>query len=494
MLLIVDDKQENILPLRVLLEKNGFKTDSAQSGVEALKKILKNEYSLIILDVQMPEMNGFEVAEAIRGYSKTEDIPILFLSAVNIESNFVIKGLQYGAIDYLTKPVDTDIFLLKVKNFISLYDQKRELNNLKNTLSLEIEHRKQAQAELSDKSQELNSILNALPQIAFAVSPLGELEYINESHSDFLGENSLPEFHPQDNEKNQIWKSSMINQKPIELQVRLKNHSNGEYYWHLLRTAPIFGGGKIKKWIGTFTDIDEHKKSEKKKDEFLGIASHELKTPLTGAKAYAQLLKISANNNDLPEQQALYIKKLNESINKLEILISDLLDVSKIDSGSLDLKKQEINADLLVNATIENIRQVHPCYKLIKTGSVNAVIHADAGRIEQVLLNYITNAIKYSPTSDEVFIEPQVLPTGELEICVKDFGIGIPKDKQSKIFEKYYRGTEVLTQFQGLGIGLYVCAEIIKSHGGSYGVMSELGKGSTFYFRLPTIIKEIKDE
>jgi signal transduction histidine kinase len=490
MLLIVDDRQENILPLKVLLEKNGFLTDSAVSGVEALKKVLKNDYSLIILDVQMPDMNGFEVAEAIRGYSKTEDIPILFLSAVNIESSFIIKGLESGAIDYLTKPVDPDIFLLKVKNFITLYNQKRELQNLKTSLSLEIEHRKQAQSELSEKSQELSLILNALPQIAFAVSPLGDIEYINGSASEYFAENALPEFHPHDNDKSVAWRKSMKEGKSIETEVRLKNLTSGEYFWHLMRTAPIYHNDKIIKWIGTFTDVDEQKKAEKKKDEFLGIASHELKTPLTGAKAYAQLLKLSAEQNKLPETHSLYIHKLNDSINKLEMLISDLLDISKIESGSLDLKKQVINVESLVDATIDNIKQIHPGYKIIRKGSVKAIIHADAGRIEQVLLNYITNAIKYSPASDKIYVEPNVLKTGEVEVKVKDFGIGIPKEKLDKIFEKYYRGNEVLTQFQGLGIGLYVCSEIIKKHGGSYGVQSELGKGSTFYFRLPTIKSE----
>src|SRR5215475_15796730 len=120
MILIVDDKPENIFSLKTILELHSFPTDTALSGEEALKKILRQSYALIILDVQMPGMDGFEVAEAISGYSKARDIPVIFLSAVNTEKRFIAKGYNSGAIDYLTKPVDPDILLLKVQNFCRL--------------------------------------------------------------------------------------------------------------------------------------------------------------------------------------------------------------------------------------------------------------------------------------------------------------------------------------------------------------------------------------
>ncbi|HEY1021089.1 MAG TPA: response regulator, partial [Flavisolibacter sp.] len=121
MILIVDDRQENVFSLRTVLEQYGFRTDAALSGEEALKKVLKQEYALIILDVQMPVMDGFEVAEALTGMNKTKDIPIIFLSAVNTHKRFITKGFESGAVDYLTKPVDPDILMLKVRNFYRLY-------------------------------------------------------------------------------------------------------------------------------------------------------------------------------------------------------------------------------------------------------------------------------------------------------------------------------------------------------------------------------------
>ncbi len=154
MILIVDDNQENIFSLKSLLELNKFEVDTAASGAEALRKILRRAYALIILDVQMPDMDGFEVAEAVTGYSKSKDIPIIFLSAVNTHKRFVAKGYTSGGIDYVTKPFDPDILLLKVKTFYRLSEQTRQLNAMEKNLREEIELRKKAESVLEFKVQE----------------------------------------------------------------------------------------------------------------------------------------------------------------------------------------------------------------------------------------------------------------------------------------------------------------------------------------------------
>jgi signal transduction histidine kinase len=155
MVLIVDDKQENLYSLKKLLEIHNFNVDTALSGEEALKKILRNFYALIILDVQMPGMDGFEVAEAITGYGKTKDIPIIFLSAVKINKTFIAKGYDSGGIDYVTKPFDPDVLLLKVKTFYRLSEQRRQLNETQTALKEEIEIRKKAEKELSELNHSL---------------------------------------------------------------------------------------------------------------------------------------------------------------------------------------------------------------------------------------------------------------------------------------------------------------------------------------------------
>ncbi|OQP56632.1 sensor histidine kinase [Niastella populi] len=155
MILIVDDKYENLFSLKTLLQLYAYDTDTAASGEEALKKILKNEYSVIILDVQMPDMDGYEVAEAISGLNKTRDIPIIFLSAVNIDKRFIAKGYDSGGVDYITKPFDNDLLLMKVKTFHRLYTQRQELKQVEEALRREIEIRKKSQQEV----EQINSLL-----------------------------------------------------------------------------------------------------------------------------------------------------------------------------------------------------------------------------------------------------------------------------------------------------------------------------------------------
>lgn len=155
MILIVDDKYENLFSLKTLLQLYAYETDTAASGEEALKKILKNEYSVIILDVQMPGMDGYEVAEAISGLNKTRDIPIIFLSAVNIDKRFIAKGYDSGGVDYITKPFDNDLLLMKVKTFHRLYTQRQELKQVEDALRREIEIRKKSQQEV----EQINSLL-----------------------------------------------------------------------------------------------------------------------------------------------------------------------------------------------------------------------------------------------------------------------------------------------------------------------------------------------
>ena len=167
MILIVDDKKENLFSLRTLLQLNLYDVDTAMSGEEALKKILKNEYELIILDVQMPGMDGYEVAENITGYSKSKDIPIIFLSAVNIDKRFITKGYNSGGVDYITKPFDPELLLLKIKTFSKLYRQTKELNDIRSNLEQKVEERT---AELIEANKELETSNAELQQYAFIAS------------------------------------------------------------------------------------------------------------------------------------------------------------------------------------------------------------------------------------------------------------------------------------------------------------------------------------
>jgi len=483
MILIVDDNQSNIFSLKRLLESQDFPVDTASSGEEALAKGLRNDYQLIILDVQMPEMDGFEVAETFAGYSKTKEIPIIFLSAVNTDKRFITKGYASGGIDYVTKPIDPDILMLKVKTYYNIQGQNAELKKTKQSLELEVKGRRETQVVMKSQLDHFQQMLEALPQIAFTLSNTGEIEFVNRRWFQYSkSDKSFPEVHPDDKDLVDEFGRQRENLEAIALEARIKNIETGEYRYHLLRMSPILENSEAKNWVGTFTDINDQKRVEKEKDEFLSIASHELKTPLTSIKAYVQLLDRKLKL-DKESPEANYVAKVQDQIDKLNNLITDLLDVSKIENGKLKMNLQPTNLENV----IETIIQTHD------ENSVSVERHGqkpdflmpfDAIRVEQVLINFLTNAIKYSPKNNKVIVTTSV-DENDVKISVTDFGIGIPEYKQDAVFNKFYRVEESSLQFQGMGIGLYICAEIIKQHGGSIGLSSIIDEGSTFYFTLP---------
>lgn len=487
MILIVDDKTENIFSLTSLLESKGFLVDSALGGEEALKKVLKQNYALIILDVQMPFINGYEVAESLRGFSKTKDIPIIFLSAININKDYVTKGYASGAVDYLTKPVDPEILILKVKVFYRLYEQNLQLIQTELRLKREIETRKQAQIDLKDRVKDLHTILESLPQIAFKATCKGEITFVN-NHWYKYSTSALefPQHCPGYVPIIEKFKECILSKTILEYEVKIKNLTTGLYRFHLLRIIPVFDRNILKKWVGTFTDIEDQKQIEQKKDEFLTIASHELKTPLTSIKGYIQLLgRISEKLDN--KQASSFIDKTQDQVLKLESLISDLLDISRINSGKLQINKSYFDLEEVINNVIYSIVETHVDGKIniVRVGDIFfEKVYGDAIRIEQVLINFLTNAIKYSPGSDLIYVKTR-LDLDRFIVEVEDFGIGISEDNQNYVFNKFYRVKESSVSFQGLGIGLYICSEIIREHRGTYGVKSMLGQGTKVYFTLP---------
>ena len=363
MILIVDDKSENLIALSKTLESRGFSTDTAGSGEIALKKVLKQVYDLVILDVQMPGMDGFEVADAIRGSSKTKNLPIIFLSAVNVSKEFIQLGYASGGNDYLVKPFDTDILILKIQTFIRL------------------------------------------------------------------------------------------NQMQIELQ----------------------------------SEVEQRKKAESKKDEFISIASHELNTPLTSLKGYLHLASNSLQKEQIKQAETFVERSINQA-NKLKNLVADLLDTSKIEAGKLHVSSRHFDFGLFLKGAIENTMQAYPEKQVHLTGDdmAGVMVWGDDNRLEQVLQNYLGNAVKYAPDSNDVGLDIRLV-NNEIKVCVSDRGIGIATEKQRQLFDKFYRADENTARFQGLGMGLYICAEIIREHHGHFGVESVVGQGSTFYFTIPVV-------
>lgn len=519
MILIVDDRPENILPLKKILELHNFKTDTAESGEEALKKVLNTTYSVIILDVQMPGMDGFEVAEAIAGFGKAKDTPIIFLSAVNTEKKFITKGYSSGGIDYLTKPVDPDILLLKVKTFYRLFEQQQELKAIQESLRHEIDIRKHAQEELATRMDELRFILESLPQIAFTIRTDGKIEYVNKHWFQYSTDAAaFPETHADDHTCDR-WKEHFINGLEFSGEVRLKQLDTRDYKYFLLKIIPVLQNGAILRWVGTFTDIHqqkmanellEHKVELRTKElvdknselettnhelqQFAWVVSHDLKEPLRKIQTFSHLIKDKyLTGND---EAISYLNRSISSSARMSRLISDLLDYSRL-SVTAYFQPTDLNAlvDELLADFDETIREQKASVRKDKLPIVETI----PSQIRQVFQNLISNALKFSrpdvpPVIDiryEIIDSKALSGAASLDgpycrITIADNGIGFDEKFLDRIFVIFQRLNNI-SAYEGTGIGLAIAKKIMDKHNGLISARSTENEGSEFILILPFV-------
>ncbi len=239
------------------------------------------------------------------------------------------------------------------------------------------------------------------------------------------------------------------------------------------------------RFSGIVFDITAHKILERQKDNFLGIASHELKTPVTSLKAYAQVLEAMFRKEG-NEKAASMLSRMDQQLNKLTSLIGDLLDVTKFQSGKLQYNDTCFDFTQLGVEVVEELQRLTNRHKINSRFDGPAMVYADRERIGQVISNLLNNAIKYSPDADEIDIT-STLEGDHLKVCVQDHGVGIDEADRERVFEQFYRVSgDIEHTFPGMGLGLYICSEIVRREGGRIWVEnSKPGEGSTFCFTLP---------
>jgi two-component system phosphate regulon sensor histidine kinase PhoR len=380
---------------------------------------------------------------------------------------------------------------LKIKNE-QLADAHSATEKLNNELEDIVKYRTN---ELFLSREHFKHLANNIPQITWTNLPDGQVNYYNQQWYSYTGlsneetvQNGWEKVIHPDDLRNTLDKylAALKSGEVFEAENRYRRSEDSAYRWHLSRAVPLRNeDGEIVFWAGTATDIEDQKKEMERKDEFISIASHELRTPLTSVKGYLQLI-LSYKKEESPAMVKQYASKANIAINKLQHLINDLLDVSKIQAGRLEYAFSAVNLSDVIKTCIENASHIYPDNKFTFEDENDFLVFGNAERLEQVVMNLVSNAVKYSQQNKNVAIK-----TGKhfnyARVSVTDYGIGLSDEEKERVFERFYRVEDKAHMSSGLGMGLYISAEIIRNHKGEISVESELGKGATFYFDLPLL-------
>ena len=400
-LLLVDDRPENLLALQAILEPLGQTLVLAHSGEDALKCVLQHEFACILLDVQMPDMNGFDTAQIIKSREKSRYIPIIFLSAINKEDSYVFKGYSMGAVDYVFKPFNPDVLRSKVAVFVDLYLKQQQIVE---------------QAELLAESQrrelELEHRTELLEAEAKSAAQLAELN-----------------------------KQLQERQAELEQAMGVRNR-------------------------------------------FYASMSHELRTPINAVIGYSTLM-IDNIYGPLNDKQREGLQRTLKAARHLLELVNDVLDLSKIEAGKIELAMQPVNIPHLIEdlfITVRPLADEHGTTLTFEKFDDDISVVTDPRRVRQILLNLLSNAIKFG-LKNPIEVSCTRNDDGGISISVVDHGEGISDDDQVRIFEEFVQVSP--SQQPGTGLGLPISKRLATILDGSLEVKSEPGAGSTFTLTLP---------
>jgi len=493
--LIVDDRSADLTALRAVLELPGYAVMTAASGGEAFRLLFQHDFAVILLDVNMPGMDGFELAAAIKQRERSSLTPIVFLTAEGVDLKRLYRAYSVGAIDYLQKPVDADVVRAKVAVFADLYRKELQLRRQAVTIQ-EAERRERAleRAELQLAAERrYRNLAESIPEIVWTATPEGELDYCNRRWREYTGmefeatrgDGFLKAMHVGDTaEIRRRWLDAVAHPGPFTAECRLRR-ADGQYRFHLCRAVPeCDADGRVLAWLGTFADFHDLKQAIGARDEFMAMASHELRTPLTALKLRLQTMQRSAAPGDTLRTK---LDGAMRQTGRLERLIDNLLDVSRITTGVLELRPERFELGALVREGCERFATDAERAGLDIELDLPQTLEVswDRVRIDHALGNLLSNAFRYRQRGP---VRVTLTASGDTVSLSVEGGSPIPPDDLPLLFERFRRSSGMRSH-GGLGVGLFLTRQIAEAHGGTIAVTSADDGIPTFTLRLPVTAK-----
>lgn len=487
-LLLIDDDEEEFILLKKLLAKSktlSITLDWASNFDDGFRLSCQGEHDIFCIDFNLGNRTGLELIEEIKKVGC--DKPIILLTGID-DDMLGMKAIKQGAEDYLVKGEITTHLL--ERSILYSYERHKAKKHEQERINQEM---------IKKNEQLLTDVLNSLSAQIAVINANAHIIRVNKAwsmHSFDYGDIELHEQikegknylsilkeHAQDTRITEAVAGikQVLTKSQDEFQIEFSVGDNEKKRWFLLQATPLQskeGGAVI-----SHTDITQRIQLEKLKDEFLSIASHELKTPLTTIKGYIQLLTKYIQQEGTTKM-IQYIHQADIYTDKLNQLITSLLDISRIQAGKLILNKEIVNFSPIIANVVDAMQHLSEKHTLVYKGDSTLEVVMDKERIEQVLMNLISNAMKYTPNASKIFITLKKKADFAL-VSIEDHGIGIEKKDQNHLFQRFFRVKNTTKNYSGLGIGLYISSEIIERHSGSIWVESEFGRGSTFYFTIP---------
>ncbi len=509
-LLVVDDRAENLLALGAILEAPDRELVLVRSGREALRELLRRQFALVLLDVNMPVMDGFETAQLIRQRPSSSHTPIIFITAQHDEL-LATRSYALGAVDYITTPVNPEVLRAKAAVFVELF-RKTEENSRQAELLRRAEERLRVQAEarLREADERLRLVVESLVDYAiFSLDPEGRIAswnagaerlfgYSGDEALGCLGESLFAPDHQGGGPEGR-WQDALHGDR-VEVEAWFERKGGTRFFGRGVRMAMRSPDGELHGYSTVVHDATERKRSEEElarqaeqlreanrlKDEFLAVLSHELRTPLNAIIGWTHMLRMEKLEPDVAKRALEAIARNGEA---QLALINDILDVSRFVAGKLRIVLARLDVRDAARAAADTAMMAARAKGVelrVELGAEPLLVNGDADRLQQAVWNLVSNAVKFTPAGGHVRLTAE--KRGNLVVvCVADDGIGIPAWFLPHVFERFRQAdSSSIRSHGGLGLGLAIVRHLVEMHGGTVTVASDgEGRGCSFEIVLP---------